>query len=277
MWRGWYWQAAPTSRRSSARATCLTSACRPPCWLWWMCHMVRPCLGCHPKALPAASCWVHAARCQIWQNAAWTRLRVHVCSEAVCRRVHLGKQRAHRRAGGENGFNQAIELSADTLANVKFVQEKRLISKFFDEISQDTGARAHLSCVSSCAEGGVLSSLSVLHLHGWEGNASSPLLVLLQALTLESACGCRQNRVWRLRHAAVPGDGGRGDADRVGEPGGMPCSPMGVLRAQHHLHFCFVWPMSSDALRTVSHWRPSILPAHQYACCCASPGMCARS
>lgn len=41
--------------------------------------------------------------------------------------------------GGENGFNQAIELSADTLANVKFVMEKRLISKFFDEISQDTG------------------------------------------------------------------------------------------------------------------------------------------
>ena len=35
------------------------------------------------------------------------------------------------RAGGENGFNQAIELSADALANVKFVQEKRLISKFF--------------------------------------------------------------------------------------------------------------------------------------------------
>lgn len=43
------------------------------------------------------------------------------------------------RAGGENGFNQAIELSSDTLANVKFVQEKKLISKFFDEISQDTG------------------------------------------------------------------------------------------------------------------------------------------
>lgn len=41
--------------------------------------------------------------------------------------------------GGENGFNQAIELSADTLANVKFVQEKRLISKLFDEISQDSG------------------------------------------------------------------------------------------------------------------------------------------
>lgn len=42
-------------------------------------------------------------------------------------------------AGGENGFSQAIELASDTLSNVKFVQEKRLISRFFDEISQDTG------------------------------------------------------------------------------------------------------------------------------------------
>ena len=41
--------------------------------------------------------------------------------------------------GGENGFNQAIELAADALANVKFIQEKKLIGAFFDEISQDTG------------------------------------------------------------------------------------------------------------------------------------------
>lgn len=41
--------------------------------------------------------------------------------------------------GGENGFNQAIELSAEALANVKFIQEKKLITRFFDEISQDTG------------------------------------------------------------------------------------------------------------------------------------------
>eukprot|EP00056_Hartaetosiga_gracilis_P005716 m.87991 g.87991 ORF g.87991 m.87991 type:complete len:435 (+) comp12260_c0_seq2:1423-2727(+) len=41
--------------------------------------------------------------------------------------------------GGENGFNQAIELSAEALANVKFIQEKGLIQSFFDEISQDTG------------------------------------------------------------------------------------------------------------------------------------------
>lgn len=41
--------------------------------------------------------------------------------------------------GGENGFNQAIELSAETLANVKFVQEKKLLTDYFDEISRDTG------------------------------------------------------------------------------------------------------------------------------------------
>jgi len=41
--------------------------------------------------------------------------------------------------GGENGFNQAIELSSESLANVKFIQEKKLIGKYFDEISQDTG------------------------------------------------------------------------------------------------------------------------------------------
>ncbi|CCH45588.1 Eukaryotic peptide chain release factor subunit [Wickerhamomyces ciferrii] len=41
--------------------------------------------------------------------------------------------------GGENGFNQAIELSAESLANVKFIQEKKLITHYFDEISQDTG------------------------------------------------------------------------------------------------------------------------------------------
>lgn len=41
--------------------------------------------------------------------------------------------------GGENGFNQAIELSGETLSNVKFVQEKKLIQKYFDEIAKDTG------------------------------------------------------------------------------------------------------------------------------------------
>ncbi|GFE55651.1 eukaryotic peptide chain release factor [Babesia ovis] len=41
--------------------------------------------------------------------------------------------------GGENGFQQAIELSAECLSNVKFIQEKKLITRFFEEISTDTG------------------------------------------------------------------------------------------------------------------------------------------
>ena len=65
-------------------------------------------------------------------------------------------------AGGENGFNQAIELSADTLANVKFVQEKRLISKFFDEISQDTGKFVFgVKDTLACLEMGAVETLIV--------------------------------------------------------------------------------------------------------------------
>ena len=42
--------------------------------------------------------------------------------------------------GGENGFNQAIELAAESLANVKFIQEKRLIGTFI-HIVDHTGIR----------------------------------------------------------------------------------------------------------------------------------------
>lgn len=40
--------------------------------------------------------------------------------------------------GGENGLNEAITLAADALKNVKFVAEKKLVSKFFEEIALDT-------------------------------------------------------------------------------------------------------------------------------------------
>lgn len=41
--------------------------------------------------------------------------------------------------GGEQGFNQAIEMSADTLSNVKLMKEKKLLQRYMEEISQDTG------------------------------------------------------------------------------------------------------------------------------------------
>jgi len=41
--------------------------------------------------------------------------------------------------GGENGFNQAIELASEALADVKFVAEKKLLSTYYTEIAKDTG------------------------------------------------------------------------------------------------------------------------------------------
>lgn len=64
--------------------------------------------------------------------------------------------------GGENGFSQAIELSAETLSNVKFVQEKRLLSSFFDQISQDTGKFCFgIRDTLTCLEMGAVETLVV--------------------------------------------------------------------------------------------------------------------
>lgn len=41
--------------------------------------------------------------------------------------------------GGENGFNQAIDLAGECLEGVKFIAEKKLIQKYFEEIYQNTG------------------------------------------------------------------------------------------------------------------------------------------
>lgn len=41
--------------------------------------------------------------------------------------------------GNEKGFDEAIKLSADLLTNVKLVQEKKLLQRYFDEVEQDSG------------------------------------------------------------------------------------------------------------------------------------------
>lgn len=40
--------------------------------------------------------------------------------------------------GGENGFNQAIELAAESMANTKFIREKQIVQAFMNEIAQDS-------------------------------------------------------------------------------------------------------------------------------------------
>ncbi|KAI4151899.1 MAG: hypothetical protein LQ340_003219 [Diploschistes diacapsis] len=64
--------------------------------------------------------------------------------------------------GGENGFNQAIELASETLGNVKFIQEKKLIGKYFEEISQDTGRVCYgIDDVLKALEAGACDTLIV--------------------------------------------------------------------------------------------------------------------
>eukprot|EP00960_Hanusia_phi_P040622 754568-Hanusia_phi.AAC.2 len=64
--------------------------------------------------------------------------------------------------GGENGFNQAIELSSEVLSNVKFLQEKKVIKKYFDEIAQDTGKICFgVDDTLKCLEAGAIETLIV--------------------------------------------------------------------------------------------------------------------
>jgi len=41
--------------------------------------------------------------------------------------------------GGESGFNQAIELSAEVLSNVRLIHEKQLLQRYLSEIDKNTG------------------------------------------------------------------------------------------------------------------------------------------
>lgn len=41
--------------------------------------------------------------------------------------------------GGECGFHQAIQLASESLGNVRFIKEKKLILQFFTEIQMDSG------------------------------------------------------------------------------------------------------------------------------------------
>lgn len=85
--------------------------------------------------------------------------------------------------GGENGFNQAIELSSETLSNVKFIQEKKLINKYFDEISQDTGKVCYgIEDTMKALEASAAETLIVfenLDLNRWELKTSEGTNIIL--------------------------------------------------------------------------------------------------
>lgn len=93
--------------------------------------------------------------------------------------------------GGENGFNQAIELAAETLGNVKFIQEKKLIGKYFEEISQDTGRVCYgIDDTLKALELGAIETLIVyenLEITRWVLRASNGSEVILHTTKAQEA------------------------------------------------------------------------------------------
>jgi peptide chain release factor subunit 1 len=64
--------------------------------------------------------------------------------------------------GGENGLNQAIELSQESLHSIKFVQEKKLVGKFFEEIATDSGKYVYgLQETMKSLEAGAIETMMV--------------------------------------------------------------------------------------------------------------------
>lgn len=93
--------------------------------------------------------------------------------------------------GGENGFNQAIELAAETLSNVKFIQEKKLIGKYFEEISQDTGRVCYgVDDTLKALEAGAAETLIVyedLDVTRWVLKSSTGSEIILHTLKAQEA------------------------------------------------------------------------------------------
>lgn len=78
--------------------------------------------------------------------------------------------------GGENGLNQAIEQSAELLSNVKFIQEKKVIKKYFDEIAADTGKICFgVDDTMKCLDSGAIETLMVWeNLEHWRLQLRNP-------------------------------------------------------------------------------------------------------
>lgn len=91
--------------------------------------------------------------------------------------------------GGENGLNQAIEQSADVLSNVKFVQEKKVIKKYFDEIAQDTGKICFgIDDTMKCLESSAVETLMVWeNLEYWRLEVRNPTTGTDEVLVLSPA------------------------------------------------------------------------------------------
>lgn len=116
--------------------------------------------------------------------------------------------------GGENGFNQAIELSAEVLSNVKFIQEKKLIG----ESVCWTSEQVFLGISSE----GKIKQTFVLEIF--------PMVVpFYRAVLRWDQSGYGEVLFWCGGHTQSPGDGSSGD-------------PHSLRELRHHaLHSSCAW------------------------------------
>ena len=64
--------------------------------------------------------------------------------------------------GGLNGFKQAIDMSQDSLGNLKFIKEKKLLQEYFDNIELDNGLYCFgISHLMYALESGAVSKLII--------------------------------------------------------------------------------------------------------------------
>ncbi|KCV70762.1 eukaryotic peptide chain release factor subunit 1 [Fonticula alba] len=99
--------------------------------------------------------------------------------------------------GGENGFSQAISLSQDALANVKFVHEKKLLEQFFEQISTDSG----LYCF------GLHETLEALE------NGAISTLIVFENLTITRFQGKTRDGTERVLYLDLPAE-----TDKIKDP-----------------------------------------------------------
>lgn len=94
--------------------------------------------------------------------------------------------------GGENGFNQAIELSAEVLSNVKFIQEKKLIG---ESTHHTMMVKSHKSCCG----------------------AETNLMIAFRAVLWWDQPGYGEVLFWCGWHTQSLGDGSGGDPHSLRE------------------------------------------------------------
>lgn len=116
--------------------------------------------------------------------------------------------------GGENGFNQAIELSAEVLSNVKFIQEKKLIG--------ESTCRHVGTSVFSCCEYQLNKTKTTVEI-------SLMVASLYRAVLWWDQSGHGEVLFWCWGHTQSPGDGSSGN-------------PHSLRELRHHaLHSSCAW------------------------------------